>query len=171
MTYGEELILEMGVPQARTLEEANELLRQVFSQLDLMVEDYNALKREVREDRDINRLTLVIPSPGATENATLHYTDRAITLTSIRAVVVGSASPSVTWNIRFAADRDEGSPSEVFGSNQTTTSEAGEELTFDTKSGDDPTIPAGMWVWFITTAESGTTLEIAISAPFTEDAA
>jgi hypothetical protein len=108
---------------------------------------------------------MTLPDPGATENISLFFTDKAITITQLNAVVRGT-TPSVTWQIRHAATRNAGGPNDVMSSDQTTTSESsGDEVT----SFADATIPAGSWVWLVTTAASGTVVELHVSLEYSVD--
>lgn len=106
-----------------------------------------------------------VEDPLATENIGFFFTSIAITVTQLNDVVVGSATPSLTWNLRHATARNEGSPNDLFSSNRVTTSESGAETT----SFDDATIPAGSWIWIISSAQSGTVDEITITVLYTED--
>lgn len=106
-----------------------------------------------------------IQLPTASENVTLFYTDHAITITRISDAVLGT-TPSVTYNIRFAAARNEGSPTDVFSSNRTANTEAGTTTTTITG---DATIPANQWVWLITSAASGTINDFNVSIQYTQD--
>jgi len=93
------------------------------------------------------------------------FTDAAITLTDVTVVVRGS-TPSVTWTLKHALDRSDGSPNDVVGSSTTST---------NTTTGDSPTlsgdvtIPANSYVWIETSATSGTVDEYALTFSFTTD--
>ena len=99
--------------------------------------------------------SLVIEDPTAAED---------ISFSQLNDVAQGT-TPSVTWNLRHAATRNEGSPNNLFSSNRVTTSESGAETT----TFDDATIPAGSWVWFISSAQSGTVDELTLTIRYTED--
>ena len=100
-------------------------------------------------------LSIVLESPTSTEDIPLGFFDEAITIRQINDVVVGS-TPSLTWNIYHATTKDSTAPNKVFSSDRVTTSTSGaESLPTDTNR-DDDTIPAGSWVWFESSAESGT---------------
>ena len=101
-------------------------------------------------------LSVVLELPTSTEDIPLGFFDEAITIRQINDVVVGT-TPSLTWNIYHATTKDSTAPNTVFTSDRVTTSESGaESLPADTNRNDD-TIPAGSWVWFESSAESGTT--------------
>ena len=105
-----------------------------------------------------------IESPGSAENIGMFRTPVAITVTNTHAVLVGSATPSVTYNIAFGTDRT--SATNVYTSGQTVTS----TTTGTAASGvNDATIPANSWVWFTSSANSGTVTQINVSITFTED--
>ena len=103
--------------------------------------------------------------PGSSEDLTIFYTDVAITISQLSAVLLGSSTPSVTWTVRHDPDRS-ASGNEVVTSGTTTTSTTtGDEVT----SFNDATVPANSWVWLETTAQSGTVTELAVSIEYTED--
>ena len=106
---------------------------------------------------------ITIPSPGASEDATIFFTNVAITAAQV-AVVVRGTTPSVTWNLYHNTDRS-AAGNTLFSAGQTTTTESGSELTPD----DDVTIPANSWVWIQTSAVSGTVDEISVAVRYTED--
>jgi hypothetical protein len=90
-------------------------------------------------------------APTASENVTLWYTPVALTITEVAESAQGT-SPSVTYNIRYASTRNAGSPTNVFSSNRTVTTSAGTSVT----SFANASIPAGSWIWIVTSATSGT---------------
>jgi hypothetical protein len=108
--------------------------------------------------------TLTIEAPTGTENISFFYTDKAITITKAAYAVRGS-SPSVTIDVHHHTDRSSGSPNELFGTNVAVTSTTGTtNTTFN-----DATIPAGSFVWVISSAASGTNNELTITLTFNED--
>ncbi len=107
---------------------------------------------------------ITIQNPTASENIALFYMDRAITISKVAEAVRGS-SPSVTYNIRFASTRDNGTPTDVFTANRAATSTSGVTTT----TFNDNTIPAGSWVWLITSAQSGTVADFNVTLQYTED--
>jgi hypothetical protein len=90
-------------------------------------------------------------APTGSENVTLWYTPVALTITEVAESTQGT-SPSVTYNIRYASTRNAGSPTNVFASNRTVTTSAGTSVT----SFANASIPAGSWIWVITSATAGT---------------
>ena len=114
-------------------------------------------------------LSIVLENPTSTEDIPLGFFDEAITIRQINDVVVGS-TPSLTWNIYHATTKDSTAPNKVFSSDRVTTSTSGaESLPADTNR-DDDTIPAGSWVWFESSAESGTTDWFVATISITVDA-
>lgn len=94
--------------------------------------------------------TLLIVDPADTDNFTFFPlpTNKAITLTTIRVVIQGSASPSVTWSIRHGEQRN-GSGTLILS--DTTTSE-GNGDTYVANDLNVTTIPANHWVWYESSA-------------------
>ena len=116
----------------------------------------------------INRVKskgMTLESPGAAESFGMWQTQVAITVSSIKAVVVGSGSPSVTINIAFGTDRTSGT--NVFSSGTAiTNTTTGQTIN----SGfNDATIPAGSFIWFTSSAQSGTVTQIEVTINYTED--
>lgn len=109
---------------------------------------------------------ITIEDPTSSEDITMFFTDDAITVTQLNAVLAnGSSTPSVTWTIRHSTDRS-ATGNEVVTSGTTTTSiSTGSEVS----SFNDATIPAGSWVWIETTAQSGTVPELSVSIEYTVD--
>lgn len=107
-----------------------------------------------------------VEDPTNAEDISVFFTNRAITITEMRAVLVGSATPSVTWTIRHHATDRSNAGNEVVTSGTTTTSTTtGSDVT----TFNDATIPADSFVWLETTAKSGTVDEIHITIMFTVD--
>lgn len=116
-------------------------------------------------DKIIFTKSITIESPTATEDISFFYSDIAITVTKITAVLVGSSTPSVTWTVRHGTDRS-ATGAEVVTSGTTTTSiSTGSVVT----SFNDATIVADSFVWIETTAQSGTVGQISITLEYTED--
>lgn len=109
--------------------------------------------------------SITVLSPGATEDDSMFFTDVAITVQKMVAVLTGSSTPSVTWTIRHSTDRS-ATGNEVVTSGTTTTSvTTGSVVT----TFNDATIPANSFVWLETTAQSGTVSSINISLRYTQD--
>lgn len=113
------------------------------------------------EDTPIHRRvftkSIQIALPLGTERLMIFRTDRELTLDQVRSIVRGTA-PSVTWNVKFATDLTGLEQAAFTGAgNQTTTS----TTTGSTHSPDTNPIPAGAWVWLVTTAATGVVSEFA----------
>ena len=113
---------------------------------------------------DVETKAITIEDPTNAENVSMFFTDVAITITQVNDVVQGT-TPSLTWDIVHATTRNNGTPNELFGTDRVTTSESGAETTSFT----DATIPAGSWVWFVSSAQSGTTDEFNVTIEYTYD--
>ena len=108
---------------------------------------------------------VTLQSVSSSEDVTMFFTDVAITITQMNAVVRGNSTPSVTWTVRHNSDRS-ATGNEVVTSGTTTTSQStGSEVT----SFNDATIPAGSWVWLETTATGGVVDEYSLTVLYTED--
>ena len=105
--------------------------------------------------------SITVESPTSSEDITWFFTNRAITVTEMRAVLsVGTSTPSVTWTIRHhASDRSNAGAEVVTGGTTTTSITTGSDVT----SFDDATIPADSYVWVETSAQSGTVPELHIT--------
>ena len=108
--------------------------------------------------------SITVESPTATEDISIFFTNLAITVTEIRAVVRGT-TPSVTWTIRHGTSRSGTGAEVVTGGTATTDQSTGSDVT----SFDDATIVADSFVWLETTAQTGTVEELAITIVYTED--
>jgi hypothetical protein len=105
-----------------------------------------------------------LESPGSAEAVDMWQTPVAITVTSLKAILRGS-SPSVTYNVKFGTDIT--SATDVFTAAITCTSVT---TGCSNNSGfNDATIPAGSFIWIVTTASSGTINSISWTINYTED--
>ncbi len=109
--------------------------------------------------------SITIEDPTSSEDITIAFTNEAITITEIRAVLVGSATPSVTWTIRHGTDRNATGAEAVTSGTTTTSTTTGSDVT----SFNDATIVADSFIWLETTAKSGTVTEIALTIIGTVD--
>lgn len=110
--------------------------------------------------------SITIESPTAAEDLSLFYTDDAITITKIVAVLVGSSTPSVTWTLRHGTDRSATGTEAVTSGTTTTSITSGSVVT----SFNDATVVADAFLWIETTAQSGTVGQINITVFYTQDA-
>lgn len=106
-----------------------------------------------------------IESPTSTEDFGGIKIPFAVTITKISCVLVGSASPSVTWTIRQGTDRSAAGTEVVTGGTTTTNTTSGADIT----SFNDATCPADSILWLETTAKSGTVTSMHITIYFTRD--
>jgi Tfp pilus assembly protein FimT len=84
----------------------------------------------------------------------------------MRAVLIGSNTPSVTWTIRHhATDRSNAGNQVVTGGTTTTSTTSGSDVV----AFDDETIPADSFIWLETTAQSGTVDELSVTIVYTVD--
>lgn len=108
---------------------------------------------------------VAVESPSASEHIILFYTEYAITVAKLVAVLTGSSTPSVTWTVRFATDASAVGTEVVTGGTVTTSITSGSVVS----SFSDATIPAGSFVWLETTAQSGTVSLLSVSIIYTTD--
>jgi hypothetical protein len=99
--------------------------------------------------------------PTAAEDITLMRTDREMVVSSIVAHVSGS-SPSVTYSLRFDADRSAAGTEVVVGGSTATSTTTGNTVSAFSNA----TIPSGAWIWLTTTASSGTVTAFHMTAVF-----
>jgi hypothetical protein len=109
--------------------------------------------------------SITVESPTASEDITIAFTNRAITVTEMRAVIIGTGSPTVTWTIRHhATDRSNAGNEVVTGGTATTSQTSGSDVT----AFDDETIPADSFIWLETTAMT-TVTQLAVTIVYTVD--
>jgi hypothetical protein len=108
---------------------------------------------------------LTIESPTAAEDVSFFFTDEAITITKMVAVLVGSATPSVTWTVKHGTDRSAAGAAVVTAGTTTTSTTTGSVVT----SFNDATVVANSFLWVETTAQSGTVSSINITVFYTKD--
>jgi len=116
--------------------------------------------------QDLNSFRISVENPTGTEDISIGFTNEAITITEIRAVLIGSATPTVTWTVRHGTDRSAAGAEAVTGGTITTSVSTGSDVT----SFNDATIVANSFLWLETTNQGGTVTEIHISIIYTEDA-
>ncbi len=95
--------------------------------------------------------SMTLPSPTNTDDISLFFTDTAITISKMVAVLIGT-TPSVTWTIRYASDRSATGTEVVTSGTTTTSTTTGSVIT----SFNSASIPANSFVWLEVTAVSGT---------------
>lgn len=104
--------------------------------------------------------SITIESPTATEKIAIFYTTAAITVSSIRSVIIGTTS--VTFSIRYGTDLS-GTGTEVVtgGTVANTSTSVQNTTTFNSAS-----IPADRLVWITTSALSGTPTQLHVTVVF-----
>jgi len=134
----------------------------------LYVTDSNGAPHPVTEDGVVVTAdyvkALVVEFPRLNENISIFFTDVAISINKLVAVIRGSSVPSLTWTIRHNPSRS-AIGSEVITDGTTTTTSTGQVVT----TFDDATIPANSFIWFETTAMSGTIDEFSVTIVYTKD--
>lgn len=103
-----------------------------------------------------------LDTPSDAEDRHLFYTTEEIEIEQLVAVLVGDSTPSLTWTIRFAANRNDTGTEVVTGGTTTTSVTSGSVIT----SLSNAVIPANRFVWFETTAQSGNVNEIGLTIAF-----
>jgi hypothetical protein len=107
--------------------------------------------------------SVLVPDPEASERLVLFYTDPALTLTRISAVLPGATdTPSLTFELRYGADASGTGTAVVTAGTTVTSTSTGAQVT----SFDNASIPSGSWVWLQTTALSGTVPVLHVSLEF-----
>lgn len=109
--------------------------------------------------------SITIEDPTSSEDITITFTSRAITISEMRAVLIGSETPSVSWTIRHATDRNSAGNEVVTNGTTTTSTTTGSKVT----TLDDETIPADSYIWLETQDQSGVVTEISVTMVYTED--
>ena len=104
--------------------------------------------------------SISIMDPTSAEDITLFYTDVAITMTAVEAVLRGSGGQSVTLILRHATDRSAAGTG-IIASTAVTNITTGQAITVTSGS-----IPANSFVWLETTALAGTVNELHVSVFF-----
>ncbi len=98
-----------------------------------------------------------IENPSSSERLMWFRNYESTDIDEINAVLKGSSTPSVTFSIRYDADRSAVGTELLTAGRTVTSTTTGASFVPDVT-----TIPADVWVWIQTTAQSGTVEEIAI---------
>lgn len=104
--------------------------------------------------------SVLLPSPTTSDTVIVfHYTSAALTVSSITAVMPnGSATPSVTYKIRYGSSLASGTAVVTAGSTTTSTTTGNTVTTFDSAS-----IPDNNFIWLEITAVSGTVPYVSVT--------
>lgn len=93
---------------------------------------------------------LTIPTPVINDDIPIFYTFASIQIREIADVLAGT-NPSLSYNIYFSETKDDATPSKIWTTDRTATSQAGVESSLiDTK-----VIPVNNWVWIKYSAING----------------
>ena len=103
------------------------------------------------EPRKPSSINLHVPGPADVSAA--DGTPIALTVSRIRAVLVGSSGQTVTWTAYFGPNRDGTGKTAIITAGTTTTNiTTGDIITVF----DNPDIPPDSYIWVETTAKGGT---------------
>lgn len=109
-----------------------------------------------RDGEPIKAMT--IENVTASEDLTFFYSHTAQTIAKVRAVV---DNPQVTYNIFFGSDRSAPGTPVTTTPVAVTDNTVGQEAVIDNAE-----IPAGSWVWLVTTAKSGAVKYLNVTIEF-----
>lgn len=85
---------------------------------------------------------ITIPSPIVSDNVPIFYTFNEISVRQINDVIEGTGQ-SISYNIYWATSKDSPTPSSLWSTDRTITTESGAE----TETFDNAVIPKNNWVW------------------------
>lgn len=103
--------------------------------------------------------SMTVAGPKTNDSFTIFRTDTETTISSVVAVVSGS-SPSVTYEIRYGANRSGSGTLAIVADTVINTT------TGDTATVQNQPIPANSYVWLVVTAVSGTVGELNVTLAF-----
>lgn len=112
---------------------------------------------------DTQSKSMTVESPHGTEDISMFYVDKAVTVDKIICVIAGT-TPSITWGVNHGTDRSGAGTSVITATTISTTT--GDSITAFA----DATIPAESYVWFVSTATSGTITALNMTVNFKQDA-
>jgi hypothetical protein len=118
----------------------------------------------VRSGRKPQTKSITIEDPTASENISIFYTNVAITVTQLTAVILGTTS--VSYDIQHGTSRATATGTGVVGTDVVANSSTTGVIT---TTFTDATIPADSFVWITTSALSGTPTELNVTIEYTED--
>jgi len=126
--------------------------------------NYTYAANNVMRTANVASKSISISSPTTPMNVTLWYSNTAIRVTRLAAVVQGS-TPSITYYVRSNSSRAATTPTNVVtaGSTVTSTTTGGIVTTFNNQN-----ISAGNWIWLWLSAESGTVDEFHLTIDYQE---
>jgi hypothetical protein len=101
--------------------------------------------------------SLTIAYPVVGDNLTLFYTQTGTTLTQVAAVLLGTSTPSVTYSLKYAANRS------AAGTAATTSTTVTSTTTASTATLQNMPIPANNFLWLEVSGISGNPTELSIT--------
>lgn len=109
---------------------------------------------------------ITIENPRNSEDISVFFTDSAITVIQLVAVLVPDPgpAPSLTWTLRFGPDRSATGTEIVVGGTVTTSQTTGDVITTFSNAN----IPADSFVWFETTARTGNIKNFSVTIRYNE---
>jgi len=107
---------------------------------------------------------LFVEFPSSSEKVGMWMTPANITITAVKAVLVGSSTPSVTYDLQHGSDITSGTAILSAPVAITSTTTPTSSTSFN-----DATVPAGNYIWFVTNAQSGSVTSIWITVYYTID--
>lgn len=118
--------------------------------------------------------TMIVNEPTAVEDITFFFTKKTLRVLRINSVLVGAASPSITYTIKFATDRSAAGTELVTGGSTVTSVTSGDELVstlVDPASTDIDvtTIPPNSYIWVEISGKTGTVGSVSFSLFFYEE--
>ncbi len=113
----------------------------------------------------IGRKSILVEDPTASEDLTMWFTEEAVTVRQVEAVLRGTSTPSVTISVMHNTDRNAAGNNVLTSATAITSTTTGDSPAI----GGDVTIPADSFVWLETSAQSGTVDELNVTIKFTED--
>jgi hypothetical protein len=102
---------------------------------------------------------ITIADPTNAENATIMFTTSSLTINRITSVIRGTAAPSVTYTLRYAASRSL-TGTEVITDGTVVASPFTGSALISSSGFTNPTVPGNNFIWLQTTAKSGTVNEL-----------
>jgi hypothetical protein len=109
---------------------------------------------------DLNQKSITVEQASGSEKIAIFFTTVALTISKVRAVVRGSGA-SVTYNIVYGTDISAAGTNVTNAPIAVTDATGGVDAVLDNVS-----VPINGWVWFITTASSGTVTWINVTIEF-----
>ena len=95
----------------------------------------------------------------------MFFTDTPITILKAADVIIGGNS--VTWNLNHNTVRTGGTANTLFSTDRVASNPSGDTTTTFTTSGS--TVPADSWIWFTSSAISGTPTQFTTTIKYALD--